>query len=46
VCAPKSKKLRLKLLDHPLRRALHTMHTATAQEVGNMADKITRGLKK
>jgi hypothetical protein len=46
VCAPKSKKLRLKLLDDTRRRAVRTMHTATEQEVGDMADKITRASKK
>lgn len=44
--APKSKKLPRKLPEDPVSRAVSIMRTATKQEVGDTADKITRAPKK
>jgi hypothetical protein len=43
---PKSKKLLRKLPEDPVSRAVHIMRQATKQEVGDVADKITRAPKK
>ena len=43
--ALKSKKLPRKLPEDPVSRAVHIMRTATKQEVGDTADKITRAPK-
>ena len=43
---PQSKKLPRKLPDDPVSRTVHIMRTATKQEVGDVADKITRAPKK
>lgn len=43
---PKSKKLPRKLPDDPVSRAVSIMREATKQDVGDMADKITRAPKK
>lgn len=44
--APKSKKLPRKLPEDPVSRAVSIMRTATKQDVGDTADKITRAPKK
>jgi hypothetical protein len=43
---PKSKKLPRKLPEDPVSRAVSIMRTATKQDVGGTADKITRAPKK
>ena len=43
---PKSKKLPRKLPEDPVSRAVHIMRHATKQDVGDVADKITRAPKK
>jgi hypothetical protein len=43
---PKSTKLPRTLLEDPVSRAVSIMRTATKQDVGDTADKITRAPKK
>jgi hypothetical protein len=43
---PKSKKLPRKLPEDPVSRAGHARRTATKDEVGDVADRITRAPKK
>ena len=43
---PKSKKLPRKLPEDPVSPAVNIMRTATKQDVGDTADKITRAPKK
>ena len=43
---PKSKKLPRKLPEDPVARAMAIMREATGVEEGDMADKITRALRK
>ena len=44
--APKSKKFPRNLPEDPVSRAVHIMREATKQDVGNVADKITRAPKR